>query len=57
MSTGIPTSTRMFTLMKDVRDNSIGVDAPLADVPLGTLKVTLRSHQQAALAAIEKKER
>lgn len=57
MSAGIPSSTRMFIMMKDVLDNSIDAQAPLTEVPAGALKVTLRSHQQAALAAIEKKER
>ena len=47
----------MLHLMADVIDNSISVDHPTVDVPPNALKVTLRSHQQAALAAMEKKER
>ena len=39
--------------MKSVMKRSLQPDAPLADVPAGTLKVPLRGHQQAVLAAME----
>ena len=42
--------------MADILDNSIKEDAPTVDVPPNSLKVSLRSHQQAALAAMEKRE-
>jgi SNF2 family DNA or RNA helicase len=46
----------MFTLMADIINRSIKSDAPMVDVPPNTLKVTLRSHQQAALGVIERHE-
>lgn len=49
----IPYVLKNFHLMKDVQDRALGPDAPLADVPAGALKVGLRAHQQAILAAME----
>lgn len=49
-------SLRMFTLMNDILDRSITNTAPVVDCPPNTLKVTLRSHQQAAMAAMERTE-
>ena len=49
-------SLKMFTLMGDIISRGIKSDAPTVDVPPNSLKVTLRSHQQAALAAIERHE-
>jgi SNF2 family DNA or RNA helicase len=43
--------------MTDVYRDSLTMTAPTADVPANSLKVSLRSHQQAALYAMEKKER
>jgi SNF2 family DNA or RNA helicase len=43
--------------MSDTYKISLRDDAPCADVPANALKVTLRSHQQAALYAMEAKER
>lgn len=42
--------------MGDIISRSIKSDAPTVDVPPNTLKVTLRSHQQAALAQMESHE-
>ena len=47
---------RIFNVMSDVYKYSLKSDAPSADVPADSLKVTLRSHQQAALYAMEAKE-
>jgi len=46
----------MFNLMADVIGSGITNNDAMADVPPNSLKVTLRSHQQAVLAAMEKKE-
>jgi hypothetical protein len=43
--------------MSDVHRHSLSPDSPCVDVPADTLKVTLRAHQQAALHAIEEKEK
>ncbi len=48
---------RHLNVMKTVHDGALGVTAPMADVPAGTLKVGLRGHQQAVLAAMEARER
>jgi hypothetical protein len=48
---------RVFNLMGDVYKNALTEEAPCVDVPPNSLKVTLRSHQQAALYAMETKER
>ena len=48
---------RVFNVMADTYKASLKVDAPCTDVPANSLKVTLRSHQQAALCAMEAKER
>lgn len=42
--------------MRDVYTHSLESDAPTVEPPAGSLKVVLRSHQQAALAAMEKHE-
>lgn len=47
----------MFNIMGDVYRDSLTVSAPCTDVPADSLKVSLRSHQQAALYAMEQKER
>ena len=47
----------MFRLMGEVYSNGLTNESPLADVAADALKVPLRSHQQAALYAMEKKER
>lgn len=49
-------SVRMFNIMDLVYKNSLMIDSPCIDIQSQSLKVTLRSHQQAALYAIEKKE-
>lgn len=48
---------RVFNVMADAYGNSLTVEAPCVDVPSEALKVSLRSHQQAALYAMEEKER
>lgn len=48
---------RIFSVMSDVYKHSLTKDSPGVDVPEGVLKVTLRSHQQAALYAMEARER
>jgi SNF2 family DNA or RNA helicase len=47
---------KALQIMKSVMKRSLQPDAPLADVPAGTLKVPLRGHQQAVLAAMEQYE-
>jgi hypothetical protein len=42
--------------MADVYTNSLTTDSPRVDVAVDSLKVNLRSHQQAVLAAMENKE-
>lgn len=48
---------RSFALMADTLERGIDSTAALADVPPNSLKVSLRAHQQAVLAAMEKSER
>ena len=48
---------RIYNVMGDVYTHSLPKDSPGVDVPEGSLKVTLRSHQQAALYAMERRER
>ncbi|NBO71375.1 MAG: hypothetical protein EBU66_06725 [Bacteroidetes bacterium] len=48
---------KIFSTMSDVYKNSLTMDSPRVDVPIDSLKVNLRSHQQAVLAAMEYKER
>ena len=48
---------RVFNVMADTYRTSLSMEAPCTDVPSNSLKVTLRSHQQAALYAMEAKER
>ena len=48
---------RIFGTMADVYKNSLTIDSTRAEIPEGALKVTLRSHQQAAVFAMEKKEK
>ncbi|NBV77151.1 hypothetical protein EBR66_03250 [bacterium] len=48
---------RILNVMADVYLQSLESDASRCDVPEGTFKVALRSHQQAMLHAMEKKER
>jgi hypothetical protein len=43
-------------IMRAVMNRSLKPDSQLADVPVGTLKVPLRGHQQAVLAAMEQNE-
>ena len=50
-------SLRVFHLIDDVLKRSLTNESPQVDVPPGSLKVTLRSHQQAAIAAMEQTER
>jgi hypothetical protein len=50
-------SLRVFHLIDDVLKRSLTNESPQVDVPAGSLKVTLRSHQQAAIAAMEHTER
>jgi len=47
---------KVFTTMADVYTNSLTTDSPRVDVAVDSLKVNLRSHQQAVLAAMENKE-
>jgi len=47
---------RMLQIIKDVHDHVLQADAPLADVPSDILKVQLRPHQLAVLAAMERLE-
>ena len=47
---------RNFDVMRDVYTHSLESDSPLVEPPAGSLKVVLRAHQQAALAAMEKQE-
>ena len=49
-------SRRVFALMDDIFERSLKSGAPTVDCPPDMLKVTLRSHQQAALALMEKTE-
>jgi len=46
-------SLRLLQTIKDVHDNVLQADAPLADVPEGILKVQLRPHQLAVLHAMQ----
>jgi len=55
--TTFSSSLRVFNLMNDVLTNGIKSDSAIVEPPANTLKVTLRSHQQAALAAMEATER
>ena len=46
-----------FNVMADTYKRSLTSDSPCADVPINSLKVPLRTHQQAALYEMEKRER
>jgi SNF2 family DNA or RNA helicase len=48
---------RIFGTMADVYKNSLTIDSTRVEIPEGALKVTLRSHQQAAVFAMQKKEK
>ena len=48
---------RVFNVMADVYKRSLTVESPCADVPASSLKVSLRTHQQAALYEMEERER
>ena len=48
---------RIFSIMADVYKNSLESDATECDVPEGTFKVALRTHQRAMLYAMETKEK
>ena len=48
---------RVFNVMGSVYKHSLSTEAPCTDVPPQALKVALRSHQQAALYAMETRER
>lgn len=50
-------AVKNFSVMMDVHTHALDPSAPCADVPPGALKVTLRSHQQAMLYAMEQQER
>jgi SNF2 family DNA or RNA helicase len=43
--------------MADTLERGLNSNSPIADAPPNTMKVSLRSHQQAILAAMEKSER
>jgi len=47
----------MFTIMNNVLVGSIKNDSPVVEPPADTMKIILRSHQQAALASMESMER
>ena len=47
---------RRMNIMLDVVKNGLTSSSPAADVPADTFKIQLRQHQQAALAAMERKE-
>ena len=48
---------RIFNVMSDVYNRSLTKDSPCTDVPNASLKVPLRTHQQAALYEMEERER
>lgn len=48
---------RSFSLMADTLERGLDSTSPIVDAPIGSLKVALRSHQQAVLAAMESFER
>ena len=52
----ISSALRMFITMNGVLENGIRADSVMIEPPADRLKVTLRSHQQAALARMEKME-
>ena len=48
---------RSFAIMADTLERGLDSNCPTVDVPPNTLKVSLRAHQQAVLAAMETSER
>jgi len=48
---------RVFNVMADVYNRSLTTESPCTDVPTASLKVPLRTHQQAALYEMEERER
>ena len=48
---------RVFNVMADVYTRSLTTESPCTDVPATSLKVPLRTHQQAALYEMEERER
>lgn len=57
MSYGSSHSLCNLRLIKGVYDHSLTEESPTVDAPIGGLKVSLRAHQQAVLAAMERHER
>jgi SNF2 family DNA or RNA helicase len=47
---------RSFSLMADTLERGLDSSSPSADAPPNSMKVSLRAHQQAVLAAMEKSE-
>jgi len=48
---------RSFALMADTLERGLDSNSPIVDAPPNTMKVSLRAHQQAVLAAMERSER
>ena len=46
----------MFTAMNGILENGLNIDSPMVEPPPEALKVSLRSHQRAAIARMEKME-